>query len=814
MKFGYFDDNNLEYVITTPKTPYPWINYLGTNNFFGLFSNTAGGYCFYKDARLRRITRYRYNNVPVDNEGRYFYIKDGDTVWTPSWKPIKTELDSYECRHGLGYSKITGEKNGVKASHLAFVPVSDSCEIHKLTISNGTDNEKHLELFSYIEFCLWDAHDDMLNFQRNLNIGEVEIDGSTIYHKTEYRERRNHYSFYSVNNDIDGFDTDRESFLGLYNDISNPDVVLDGQSKNSVASGWSPIASHNLKVHLKSGEQKTFIFILGYVENDKNSKWESKGVINKTKAKELIAKYNSVTKTNEAFKALEIYWHNLLTKYTVKTHDEKLNRMVNIWNTYQCMVTFNLSRSASYFESGVGRGMGFRDSNQDILGFVHQIPERARERLIDLASTQYEDGGAYHQYQPLTKKGNFLMGGGFNDDPMWMVLSVVAYIKETGDFSILDEMAAFDCDMNKADTMLEHLRRSFYHVVNNVGPHGLPLIGRADWNDCLNLNCFSEEPGESFQTAQNKGDGKVAESVFIAGLFVFAGKDFVEILKRRGLEQETKDAQNHINNMIEMTKKYGFDGKWFLRAYDAYGNKVGSNECEEGKIFIEPQGMCVMGGIGVDDGVAEKALDSTKKYLDSKYGMVLQNPAYTKYHVELGEITSYPPGYKENAGIFCHNNPWVAIAETVIGRGNRAFEIYSKIAPAYLEDISEIHRTEPYVYAQMIAGKDAARHGEAKNSWLTGTASWNYVAVTQYILGIRAHFDGLEVDPCIPSDWNGFEVTRKFRGIEYAISINNDNHVCKGVKTIIIDGQRQEDNIIRFDKSRIGDKVRVQVIMG
>lgn len=813
MRFGYFDDVNREYVITTPQTPYPWINYLGTEDFFSIISHMAGGYCFYKDARLRRITRFRYNNVPTDAGGRYFYIREenGD-FWTPTWMPVRKDLSFFEARHGLGYTKITGERNGLRATITYFVPRHFTGEVHHLVLENRTNTPRRIKLFSFIEFCLWNALDDMTNFQRNYSTGEVEIEGSVIYHKTEYRERRNHYAFYSVNQPIDGFDTDRESFIGLYSGFEAPQAVVEGKPRNSVASGWAPIASHYLEIKLAPSEKKELIFILGYVENPEEEKWEKPGVINKKRAKEMIEKFKTGEDVEHALKELKEYWDDLLGRIQVETHDEKLNRMVNIWNQYQCMVTFNISRSASYFESGISRGIGFRDSNQDILGFVHMIPEKARQRILDLASIQFEDGSTYHQFQPLTKKGNNEIGGGFNDDPLWLILSTSAYIKETGDWSILDEEVPFDNDPNKKASLFEHLKRSFYFTVNNLGPHGLPLIGRADWNDCLNLNCFSKDPDESFQTTVNALDGRVAESVFIAGLFVLAGKEFVEICKRRGLEEEAREAEKHVNKMIETTLKYGWDGEWFLRAYDAFGRKVGSKECEEGKIFIEPQGMCVMASIGVDNGYAEKALDSVKKYLDTPYGLVLQQPAYSRYYIELGEISSYPPGYKENAGIFCHNNPWVAIAETVIGRGDRAFEIYRKITPAYLEDISEIHRTEPYVYAQMVAGKDAPRHGEAKNSWLTGTAAWSFVAITQYILGVRPTYDGLMVDPCIPEDWDGFKITRRFRGATYEITVKNPHHVSKGVKEIIVDGKKIEGQVLPvFNDGKVH---RVEVLMG
>ncbi|HEX9061863.1 MAG TPA: glycosyl hydrolase family 65 protein [Clostridia bacterium] len=811
MKFGYFNDDRREYVINTPKTPYPWINYLGTQEFFSIISNTAGGYSFYKDARLRRITRYRYNNVPVDDGGRYFYLYDNGDFWSPGWKPVKKDLDFYECRHGLGYTEIIGERNGIRTDVLFFVPFNFNGEVQKVTVKNTGSSEKTVTLFSMAEFCLWNALDDMTNFQRNFSTGEVEIDGSVIYHKTEYKERRNHYAFYSVNTPIDGFDTDRETFIGLYNGFENPDRVAAGKSAGSVADGWSPIASHSINITLKPGEEKDFVFILGYVENDENDKWESKGVINKKKARAMIESLKDSKAVDKALSDLNEYWTGLLSKYTVDSKDDKLNRMVNIWNQYQCMVTFNMSRSASYFESGIGRGMGFRDSNQDLLGFVHQIPSRARERILDIAATQLEDGGAYHQYQPLTKKGNNEIGGNFNDDPLWLILGTAAYIKETGDFNILEEEVPFDNNPNNTASMFEHLKRSFYHVVNNLGPHGLPLIGRADWNDCLNLNCFSSVPDESFQTTTSK-DGKVAESVMIAGMFVFIGQDYVKICEHLGLADEAKAAKTHIAKMKETVINHGYDGEWFIRAYDDFGNKIGSKECEEGKIYIESQGFCVMAGIGAENGMAQKALDSVEKYLDTPYGIVILNPAYTKYHINLGEISTYPAGYKENAGIFCHNNPWIVAAETVIGRGDKAFSYYSKIAPAYIEEISDIHRTEPYVYSQMIAGKDAKRQGEAKNSWLTGTAAWNFVAISQWILGIKPGFDGLEVDPCVPSSWDGYTVKREFRGSKYSITVKNPNHVSKGVKSLEVDGTEFIGNVIPIFSD--GKEHQVVVTMG
>lgn len=795
MKFGYFDDSSREYVINDPNTPYPWINYLGNEDFYSLISNTSGGYCFYKDAKMLRLTRYRYNSIPCDNGGRYFYINENGTVWTPGFLPAKTKLDFYECHHGMGYTTIHSSLNNLSVSQTTFVPIGSSAEVTRLTLKNNSSVAKNFTTFSFVEFCLWNAYDDMTNFQRNYSIGEVEIIGSAIYHKTEYRERRNHYAVFAVNADIDGFDTDRESFIGLYNGFDCPDVVAAGKAKNSVASGWSPIGSHAINITLAAGEEKTYIYVLGYCENPNDQKWEAPNVINKKPAQQLLNKFKTTEQVDAALNELDKYWDKLLSNFQLNSNDDKLNRMVNIWNQYQCMVTFNMSRSASYFESGIGRGMGFRDSTQDLLGFVHLIPTRARQRILDIAATQWEDGSAYHQYQPLTKKGNADIGSGFNDDPLWLIFGVAAYIKETGDWDILNEQVPFDSNENNKASLMEHLKLSFRHVTNNLGPHGLPLIGRADWNDCLNLNCFSDTPGDSFQTCSNFDSG-IAESVFIGGMFVHIGADYISLCNHFGWSEESHFAKEQINRMYDNIITHGWDGDWFLRAYDAYGKKIGSKECDEGQIFIEPQGFCIMAGIGVKEGLADKALQSVKERLDTKYGIVLLNPPYQTYHLNLGEISSYPPGYKENAGIFCHNNPWVAIAETKLGHGNRAFDIYKKTCPAYLEEISDIHRTEPYVYSQMIAGKDAARFGEAKNSWLTGTAAWSFYSISQDILGIKPDYNGLCIDPCIADSMTQYTVTRQFRGDIYIIHIDNSAKVNKGVKSITVDGNVIDGNII------------------
>ena len=768
-QYGHFDDSRREFIITDPKLPWPWINYLGTENFFSLISATAGGYSFYKDAKFRRITRYRYNGVPADNGGRYFYINDEGCIWNPGWKPCKTELDSYECAHGMGYTRISGEKNGLRASALFFVPLGCNAEIQKLSLSNLSGKTKRFKLFSFTEWCLWNASTDMENFQRNLSTGEVEVEGSVIYHKTEYRERRNHYAFYAANRPVQSFDTDRESFLGMYNGFDAPQAVLNGKCSGSIAHGWSPIAAHCIDIELAAGASADIVFILGYAENPETEKFTPDRLLNKSVARDIVARYSDVAEVDRAFRELGAYWNALLGKFQTSTGIEELDRMVNIWNQYQCMVTFNMSRSASYFESGIGRGMGFRDSNQDLVGFVHQIPERARQRILDIAATQFPDGSCYHQYQPLTKRGNDGIGSGFNDDPLWLLFGCFAYLKETGDYSILDEMVTFDNAPGSEKSLLEHLRISFNFTGTHLGPHGLPLIGRADWNDCLNLNCFSSNPDDSFQTTENRSEGSKAESLMIAGLYMVVGKEFAELLKRLGEDASAVEAS--VENMENAVKEYGWDGEWFLRAYDYYGNKIGSSENEEGKIFIESQGWCTMARIGAEEGMCAKALDSVKKHLDCEHGIVLNNPAFSRYHIEMGEISSYPQGYKENAGIFCHNNPWVIIGEVLEGRVDDAWEHYCKISPAFIKD-QKLHKVEPYVYCQMVSGKDAPVPGEGKNSWLTGTAAWNWYVASAFLLGIRPCWDGLEIKPALGSTPRRFTVTRRFREATYNLTIN------------------------------------------
>ena len=803
--YGRFDDATREYVVTRPDTPLPWLNYLGQDDLFGLCTNTGGGYTFWRDARLRRLTRYRYNDAPLDSVGRYLYVNDGGTVWNPGWKPTKAPLDRYECRHGLGYTRIAGARDGVEVDLLFFVPPGEDVEIWKTTVRNTGAAPKDLTLFSYVEFCLYQALDDMTNFQRTYSTGEVEIDGAAIYHTTGLRERRRHCTLFGCTREPSGFDTSRDAFVGVHNGLHEATVPFAGRARGSVADGWNPVGSHQLDLRLEPGAEETFAFVLAYLE-------EPGTVADTARGNALLARYAEPGAVDEAFAALRARWDELLAGFQVDCPDEQVRRMLNTWNQSQVTATFNLSRSASLWESGIGRGMGFRDSNQDLLGCVHLVPERARRRILDLASTQLSDGTCFHQYQPLTKKGNAEIGGGFFDDHLWLIASTCAYIKETGDTSILAEPVGYANVPGSADDLLHHLETGIALTRANRGDHGLPLIGHADWNDCLNLNCFSTDPDESFQTAGDV-EGSRAESVMIAGLFLYAARELAALYAHLGCTEDEARLLAAYDEMLAAVETQAWDGAWYLRAFDAAGRAIGSHESDEGRIFVESQAWCVLGGAGAENGRARRALASVQELLATEDGIVLVQPAFTRYHPELGEITSYPPGNKENAGIFCHTNPWITLCWCLLGEGDRALDSYLAICPATKQDRIEAYRSEPYAFAQMIAGPDARTPGEGRNSWLTGTAAWALVALSQGILGVKPSYDGLRVDPCIPPDWDGYRVTRRFRGVVYEIDVRNPRHVSGGVCAVTVDGRELAGDLVTV--AAAGAKVvRVDVELG
>jgi cellobiose phosphorylase len=789
--YGYFDRPKKEYVITRPDTPLPWINYLGTDQYCALFSHTAGGYSFYKDASQRRITRYRYNNIPLDANGKYIYLRDDETGehWSTTWQPTRQDPKKYkyECRVGLSYNVIKSEYKGIATEGTYFVPEGETLEVWRVRVTNTGKKPRKLTAVSFVEFCLWDALNDMTDFQYNLNIAEMEVDkkSSTLYHLSRYRVYKDHYAYFSVNRPMASFDTEREQFLGPWGSLESPQSVREGKGKNTIASDWSPVGSHQVKLTIKPGATEELIYVLGFgfTKGDREDR---------------IAHYKKPANVQAAFDKLAKTWAENMSRFQCETPDEDVNLMAGTWNQYQCRTTFNWSRSASYYESGIGRGMGFRDSNQDTMGFVYQVPEKVRQRLIDLASTQFADGSARHQYQPLTGKGN---GFGFSDDHLWQILSTASYLRETADLGLLNEKVPYD-DGSKS-SYYEHLSRAMAYSWDNCGPHGLPKIFKADWNDCMNLDQGKVEAGKMKECR--------SESVMVAQMFVKACRDMQDISRWSGRPADTEFYRERGDEMAKRIERAAWDGDWYIRAFTEEGAPVGSKAVKKGSIIhLNSQSWSVYSGAAQGEH-GRVAMDSVKKLMATEHGIVLNYPAYNEYDKTLGAITIFPPGLKENGAIFCHPNPWAMIAECMLGRGEQALEYYKAILPAARNRIAHIHRTEPYVYAQMIAGKESPKFGQAKNSWLTWTAAWNFIAISQYILGCRADFDGLVIDPCIPKQWKGFSLVRKFRGAEYRISIKNPKGVSKGVASMVVDGKPLKGNKAPVFHSGVH---LVEVVMG
>jgi len=781
-KYGYFDEKSKEFVITRPDTPTPWINYLGCEEYCALMSNTAGGYSFHQDPKDKRITRFRYNGIPTDRPGRYIYLrdqKDGD-YWSATWQPVmKTKNYRYECRHGLGYTIIKSEYKGISTETTYFVPLGENIELWVLKVQNKSKTARNIKLFTYLEFCLWHAEMDMTDFQYTLNIAKANREGSIIFHETDYapKAKKFNLSFFACNKKISGYDCDREDFIGPYRSEENPIAVEKGESFDSFSSGGNPIASESLKLTLAPGKTEYVVFMLGVADK-------------KEEARRIVKKYKNKSKAIEKLNDLKKYWKNNLSNYEVSTPDHDVDAMVNTWNQYQCRTTFNWSRSASYYEAGIGRGMGFRDSNQDTLGVVHSIPKRVRIRIKELASNQFKNGSSYHKFFPLTKTGE---KGGYSDDPLWLILAAVGYIKETGDFAFLKESVKY-ID-GKAGTMYEHLKKAIDFVETEKGPKGFTLMRFADWNDCLNLGT----------------DNKTAETAWVPELHYLAIMEFLRLANHMKNSKDVKKYNALAKKIKTNFNKKAWDGEWFIRGTNKYGKPVGSKKNKKGKIYLNTQSWAVMSGIA-DNKREKMCMDMVKKHLDTKHGIMLMAPAYTEFDPVLGAITTFAPGLKENGGIFCHSNPWAMIAETKLGRGGRALEYYKKILPSVKNKIADTHKTESYIYSQFITGKDNPHFGRARNSWLTGTAAWNMVAISQYILGVRPDYNGLLVDPCIPRTWKKYTVRRKFRKATYDIEILNPNRLSKGIKSLVIDGKTVRGNIIPDLKD--GKLHKVKAILG
>jgi N,N'-diacetylchitobiose phosphorylase len=797
MRFGYFDDKNKEYVVERPDTPRSWSNYLGSTEYGAIITNNAGGYSFYKSAAQGRFTRLRFNVIPMDQPGRYFYIHDKESkkYWSASWQPVGKSLKKYksECRHGTAYTKISSEYSSIKTETLYFVPLGKTYECWHLKIKNTGRKKRKLSVFTYVEYTNnWNLSQDMVNLQYSqyilkMNVVDNIIDHGTNVHMPSMPEHfeddgQGRHTFLAIAGaSVKGFDTDREVFLGPYRTYTNPIVVKEGKCKNSIAVGDNGCGVLQVDVDLKKGESKELIVLMGI------------GAAN-VEGKNAVLEVGKPTKVKKEFKKLKDYWHSRLEGITAKTPDKAFNSMLNMWNPYNSMMTYTWSRAASLIYTGERDGLGYRDTVQDMLGVLHLIPDDIRKRLELMITGQVSTGGAMPVVKPFSHKpGNEKAPDEEeyrSDDCMWLFNTIPAYVKETGDISFYEKILPY-ADKGE-DTVLGHLRRAIQFNLDHSGTHGLPSGLSADWNDCLVL-------------------GYEGETIFVAFQLRYALKTYIEICELLSKPEEIKWAEDHLKTLDENLEKYAWDGEWYLRAYGDDGLKFGSKENDEASIFLEPQPWAVISGHTTKE-QSEKLLDVVKDHLLTDYGLMINDPPVEKTDPKVIKSRLFNKGMKENASIFNHTQSWVIIAETLLGKGNQAYDYYRRFMPSAYNTKAELREIEPYVYSQFTHSKYSPRYGASRLPWLTGTASWAYYTATQFILGIQPDYSGLRIDPCIPSKWKEMKITRKFRNKIFNITIKNKNGAQKGVKKIILNDKRMEGNLIPVELMKDNNNV-VVVIM-
>ncbi len=803
-RYGYFDDDAREYVITDPRTPVKWINYLGSLDFGGFIDQTGGMLLCRQDPALNRITRYRTQGPPSEFRGTTLYLRmpleDGAyRVLSPFHTPSLTSLDRFECRVGLGYSSFLTEVEGLRTEVQVFVPQDDNVLVQQVRVTNLGDTAKTVDLIPVVEYTHPDALKQLVNAdwvpQTMQSFLDEEEDGLKVLSQAPFMLKDSRINYFTSNLPVSSFETDRQAFLGDngYGGWATPGALQQAELGNSLAQRGDNIAALMLHLgELAPGECKEAIFLLG---QDKSVE----------AAHPIIHRFRSHENVEEAFSALKVFWDETLSAAQVQTPDADMDRMLNVHNPRQCYITMNWSRYLSLYQLGFGaRGMGFRDSSQDVIGALAGSPGAARALLVKLLQVQRRDGAAMHQFNPLTMLAN--MGDAaaeedrphyYSDDHLWSVLAVCEYLKETGDFDFLKEKIAFyekdkDEEPLEVGTVWNHLKRAIWFTHDNAGAHGLPLLGFADWNDTVNLPAG-------------------AESVFTANLYGWALKEMIALAKMLGKDKVLKQFKKYYREMKSTVNETAWDGDWYVRYFDPEGNPLGSKQNQQGQIFTNAQSWAVLSGFATKDR-AIRALDSVCERLNTANGIKLSTPGYNGFDPEKGGVTTYPPGAKENGGIFLHANPWVMIAEAKLGRGERAYAYYRQINPAAKNDQIDVFECEPYVYPQNILGDEHPQFGLARNSWLTGTASWTYQAGLKYILGIRPEYDGLRIAPCIPEDWDGFTVTRKFRGATYVINVSNPDHVSKGVHSIMIDGEFLSEPVLPVFED--GKQHTVEVVLG
>jgi cellobiose phosphorylase len=770
--YGYFDIKNKEFVITRPDTPTPWMNYLGEGRYGGIISNTAGGYSFDRDPRSRRVTRYRYNAIPMDQPGRYIYMHDmqNGVYWSPTWQPVVAKkLDRYECRHGAGYTSISSLFQEITVSLLYFVPLGEACELWVLSLRNDSKQQRWLRTFSYVEFGYWDTNIDQHNLDWGSHIVHSDYQEGVIKTFTQFRPTT---TFFTSNRSPLGFDTDREVFIGRYHDLSNPLVVEQGQPMNSLAPRGNNIGSlcHDFK--LAPGEEVEIIYILGITDEP-------------TTIPDIRHRYIKSTQVKSAFKKLDEDWSNYLSTMQVRTPDPDMDAMLNFWNLVQCRSTLYWSRFVSAYETGLGRGMGTRDSAQDTFATVQSVPTKARETLDMLWHLQFKDGHTWHQVYPLTGEG----GQGhaaefpdwpqwFSDDHIWLIQAEISYLRETGDFGSLIKQVPYWGGEDPHDTIWDHIVRGIEFTCQNRGPHGLPRMGFSDWDDTLNLD---------------HGSGK-AESVMAAQQFCRVMLDLVELCEYMGKTSEVERFRSLFEEMKGIINRFAWDGAWYIRAFDDNGSAIGIHGAESHEIALNTQTWAVIGEVDLGER-AQQAMNSAHERLNTPYGLAIMLPGYQKPDGMARGTSTYPPGGKENAGIFCHANTWAIVAATKLGWGDRAYQYYRQFLPMARQD-SDILMVEPYVYCGNLCGPEHPHFGRGRNAWLSGTASWSYIAATQWILGIRPTFNGLQIFPVLPIVWKGYSASRIFRGVTYEIQVEKKGEGRQ--ISIEVDGKPVSGDIVPF----------------
>lgn len=800
MQYGQFDDTNKEYVITRPDTPKAWSNYLGDTQYGAIITNNAGGYSFYKSGGMGRYMRMRFNSVPMDQPGRYIYWHDLDSTdyWSASWQPVGKPLSEYksECRHGTAYTVITSEYKGIKTETTYYVPLGKNYEVWHVKVTNTDKRPRNLRGFTYVEYASnWNAIDDLLNLQYVQYIAMMDcidgiIDHATNIHipipdiKDMFKEKdQGRRSFQAIAGvDITGFDTDREVFLGPYRTYANPLAVEKGECSNSRAYGDNPCGTLQFDVPLEAGETREISVIVG------PGTAYSEGV-------ELRKTYERADQIKEELAALKNYWHSKMGGFTAHTPDQELNSTINTWGIYNSLITFAWSRAASLIYSGIDRdGLGYRDTVQDFMGVMHAIPEETRERLELMITGQVSTGGAMPVVVPITHTPGQMKAPDEEqyraDDTLWLFNAVPAYVKETGDIGFYHKVLPY-ADKGEA-TVLGHLRRAIEFSLERSGAHGLPCGLSADWNDCLRF-------------------GQKGESVFVALQLRLALKEYIEITEMLGKKAETKWAQPHLELLDKNIQQHAWDGQWFMRGYRYDGMKFGSKDVEEGQIFLNTQTWSVLSGAAKSD-QARLAMNHVKERLASEHGLALCDPPYTKSDYTVVKAQLFNPGLKENGGIFIHTQGWGVMAEAMLGNGNQAYEYLRAYLPAAYNNKAEIREIEPYVVSQSTHSRLSPKFGTSRIPWLSGSATWTYYAITQYIMGVKPEYHGITLDPCIPQDWKEFSISREFRGKKLNIVVENPHGTQKGIKQLILNNQPLEGNFIPVEKLK--EKNEVKVMMG